>query len=534
MDNSLNIYISGDESEVKIVSSNSNGIVDYLVEKKNDDFSVGDIILGVVRKKSLGINSFFVNLNSTTDGFMHFSDLTDRSLTLNSFCKDLMAGEKVKVTTYETDKREIRATFDYNYTADYINDGDYILTQVVKEPIFNKGPRLSSRITLAGDFVIIVIFSNEIKLSKKIKDQEKRNKMIALLEEIKNELKINNFGIILRTSVESFIDFNKTDSAKKILLDDIISLLKIWSKCIDKIKSAKVGTKIFSANNSVLKVIQDKLKNNIKNIYVDNVNIYNDLRNGLKNLIKESCNIKLYKNAALPLFSYKGINKELKVLLNKKVMFSDGCYLLIETTEAMNVIDVNSGSLLDNFTDQEKLSLSVNLQAAEEIARQMILRDMGGIISIDFIDMKLQKNRMLLYERMKELLHDDKSNTAVLPLSKFNIMQVTRQRIRPIAQLDNKEKCPTCNGQGTLCSSTNTINIIEGEIRLFLKTTKFYKIDIYMNPILVPYFSIGVFSKKFIWSYKFFKSIKLHEDDSLPINIVKIFNKKNLIKEIKV
>ncbi len=534
MSDFLNVYVSDDKDKVKIVSSNNRGIVDYVIEKKDDDFSIGDIILGVVKKKTLVINSFFIKLNSPIDGFMHFSDLTDRSLTLNSFCNDLINGKKVKVTTYNVDERENRASFDYNYTADYINDGDYILTQVIKKPIFNKGPRLSSRITLAGDFVILVIFNNEIKLSKKIKDSVKHNKMISIINEIKTELKLNNFGIILRTSAELFIDFDKPDEAKKILLDDILSLLKIWSKCIEKIKVAKVGTKIFSPNNAVLKIIQDKLKDNIKNIYVDNVNIYNDLKNYLKTLIKDSCNIKLYVNESLPLFSYKGINKQLKTLFNKKVMFSDGCYLLIETTEAMNVIDVNSGSLLDNFTDQEDLSLSVNLLAAEEIARQLILRDMGGLISIDFIDMKLQKNRMLLYEKMKELLHEDKSNTTVLPLSRFNIMQITRQRIRPIIQIDDKEKCPTCDGKGTLVSVINVVQAVEGEIRLFLKTTKFYRIDIYLNPILVPYFSIGLFSKRFVWSFKYFKSIKLHEDDSLPLNIVKIFNKKKLIKEINV
>lgn len=535
MSESLNVYISSGIDKIKVASTKDGKIVDYTVEKKNNEFSIGDIILGVVRKKSLGINSFFINFNCSPDGFMHFSDLTDRSLTLNSFCKDLLAGEKVKVTTYKIDERENRAVFDYNYTVDYINEGDVILAQVIKEPIFNKGPRLSSRITLAGNFVILVIFSNEIKLSKKIKNHEKRNKMISILNEIKSELNLNNFGIILRTSVEILIDFDNEEEAKKTLLNDVISLLKIWSSCIDRIRIAKVGTKIYTANDTILKVIQDKLKDNIKNIYVDNQNTYNDLKNKLKNVIKGSCNIELYNNKTVSLFASKDIDRQLKILLGKKVMFSDGCYLIIETTEAMNVIDVNSGSLLENFLDQEELSLSVNLLAAEEIVKQLTLRDMGGIISIDFIDMKLQKNRILLYERMKELLYDEKHNVTVLPLSKFNVMQITRQRTKPIAKIDNCEKCPTCNGKGTLINPiTSIVYFIEGEIRLSLKTTKFFKIDIYLNSILIPYFSIGLFSKKFIWCLKFFKIIKLHRDDSLPINVFKLFNRKNFIKEVKV
>lgn len=535
MENNLDLVISGDTNNVKIVSLLNGVISDYIVNSEFTEYCVGDILVGKVKKKALGLNSFFVTFNSAIDGFMHFSDLTEMSLTTNSFCSDLLAGKNVKVSTYEIDKREAnRVSFDYGYTSEYIQEGDVVLVQVIKEPIFNKGPRLSGRITLAGDFVILVVFSNEIKLSRKISDNVKRSKMMSILTSLREDLQLNNFGIILRTSAETFINFDNVNEAKKILFDDIISLLKTWSKCIDNIKNAQIGTKILSANNIVLRVIQDKLKEKIRNIWVDDEVLYSKLKNNLKGLIKDSCALKLYKNDVVSLFSYRNIDKQLRVLFNKTVKFADGCYLIIEVTEAMNVIDVNSGGILDKFADQEELSLNVNLLAIKEIVRQIKLRDMGGIISIDFIDLKLQKNKTIVYEIMKEMLHEEKSNTIVLPLSRFNIMQITRQRVRPIVKFNDEEKCPTCHGSGNIMSSINIENIIEGEIRAFLKNTSCYRIDIYLNPLLHSYFSVGMFSKRMIWGIKFFKSITLHSDCQCMLNIVKIYNRRNFLKKIEI
>ena len=531
----IDLYINVDGPKCNIVSISGGNVVDYLVEDFSNEYSVGDILIGRVKKKAVNLSSFFITFNKGVDGFMHFSDLCDRTLTLNGLCSDLMSGKDEKVSTYEIDIREKeRVIFDYNYTVSFINEGDLFLAQVIKEPIFNKGPRLSGRITLSGDFLILVIFDDSIHISKKISGAKKREKMLDILKDIKDELKLNNFGIILRTSAETFINFDDPKSARQLLLDDLIVLLKKWSECINKIKKCTVGDKIFNGNTNLLTVIQGKLKDNIKNIWVDDKDIFNEIKDGLTDVVKDSCNLKLYKNNLVPLFVYKNIDDKLVKLFNKIVKFADGCYLIIEVTEAMNVIDVNSGSLLEKYEDQEELSLNVNLLAAEEIVKQIFLRDMGGLISIDFIDMKLQKNKNLVYEKMKELLYDDKSSNFILPLSKFNVMQVTRQRVRPIQKIDFSDKCLTCLGTGETNSCLSIADILESELIVFLKDTKYYRLSIFLNPLLYAYFSYGIFSKRFKWGLKFWKSIKLYKDSMCSINILKIYNSGNLIKEIAV
>ena len=530
----IDLYINVVGSKCNIVSTSGANVIDYLVEDFSNEYSVGDILVGRVKKKADNLNSFFITFNRGIDGFMHFSDLTDRTLTLNNLCNDLMSGKDEKVSTYKIDGREAeRAIFDYNYTAGFISEGDILLSQVVKEPLFNKGPRLSGRITLSGDFLILVIFDDSIHISKKISGTKKREKMLDILREIKDELKLTNFGIILRTSVESFINFDDPKNAKRLLLDDLVILLRKWSDCINKIKKCTVGDKIFSGNSNLLTIIQGKLKDNIKSIWVDDKEIYNEIDNGLKDVVKDSCSLKLYKNNLIPLFVYKNIDSKLVKLFNKIVKFADGCYLIIEVTEAMNVIDVNSGSLLEKYEDQEELSLNVNLLAAEEIVKQIFLRDMGGLISIDFIDMKLQKNKNLVYEKMKELLSEDKSSNFILPLSKFNVMQVTRQRIRPIQEIDFSDKCLSCAGTGQTNSCLSIVDIVESELMIFLKNTKYYRINIFLNPLLYTYFSYGFFSKRFRWGLKYWKSIKLYKDSMCKINILRIYNKDNLIGEIE-
>ena len=346
----IDLYINVDGPKCNIVSISGGNVVDYLVEDFSNEYSVGDILIGRVKKKAVNLSSFFITFNKGVDGFMHFSDLCDRTLTLNGLCSDLMSGKDEKVSTYEIDIREKeRVIFDYNYTVSFINEGDLFLAQVIKEPIFNKGPRLSGRITLSGDFLILVLFDDSIHISKKISGAKKREKMLDILKDIKDELKLNNFGIILRTSAESFINFDDPKSARQLLLDDLIVLLKKWSECINKIKKCTVGDKIFNGNTNLLTVIQGKLKDNIKNIWVDDKNIFNEIKDGLKDVVKDSCNLKLYKNNLVPLFVYKNIDDKLVKLFNKIVKFADGCYLIIEVTEAMNVIDVNSGSLLEKY-----------------------------------------------------------------------------------------------------------------------------------------------------------------------------------------
>lgn len=529
--NELDLVISVDQRETRIALLEKGSLIDYQVEDNSLEFAVGDIYLGEIKKKSTSLNSFFINLNSTKDGFMHFNDLTDRSLTSSNFCKSVLEGENVKVSTFDIDPREKeRIEFDESFTSDFFDVGDKMLVQVSKEAISTKGPRVVGRLSLAGKYLILVIFNDGICISKKITDQVKRNNMLAILTEIKKELKLDNFGIILRTSTDSMIDFDNIVKAKKILIEDLITLLKIWSTGLKRLRTAEVGTKIIGADSRVFTIVKNILSSNLRAIYVDNEELYDKLKIEFGNECKnKNCKLKLYKESVVSLFSYKGVDRQLKLLSNKTVSIDNGGYLIIEKTEAMNVIDVNSGSISSESGEQEDLAVETNLSAAKEIARQIFLRDIGGIISIDFIDMKSQKNRLLIYEKMKELLAEDRSTSTVLPLSKFNVMQITRQRIRPVMEVLNNEVCPTCNGSGKVEPIIQIVDIIEHKIRSFLSKTKYYKIDIYLHPLLYSFFSIGTFSKRFRWGMKYWKSITLYNDYECELDKIKIYHKTDLI-----
>lgn len=529
--NELDLVISVDKKETRIALLEKGSLVDYQVDDSDLEFAVGDIYLGEIKKKSTSLNSFFINLNSSKDGFMHFNDLTDRSLTASNFCKSVLEGENVKVSTFNIDPREKeRIEFDESFTSDFFDVGDKMLVQVSKEAISTKGPRVVGRLSLAGKYLILVIFNDGICISKKITDQVKRNSMLAILTEIKKELKLDNFGIILRTSTDSMIDFDNIVKAKKILIEDLITLLKIWSNGLKKLRTADIGTKIIGADNRVFTIVKNKLSSNLRTIYVDNEELYDKLKLEFGNECKnKNCKLKLYRESVVSLFSYKGVDRQLKLLSNKTVSIDNGGYLIIEKTEAMNVIDVNSGSIKSESGEQEDLAVETNLSAAKEIVRQIFLRDIGGIISIDFIDMKSQKNRLLIYEKMKELLAEDRSTSTVLPLSKFNVMQITRQRIRPVMEVFNNEICPTCKGSGKVEPVIQIVDIIEHKIRSFLSKTKYYRIDIYLHPLLYAFFSIGTFSRRFKWGMKYWKSITLYEDYECELDNFKIYHNTELL-----
>lgn len=532
MENSeLDLIINVGKQENRVALLDKGRLIDYQIENVDMEFSVGDIYLGEIRKKSSSLNSFFINLDSAKDGFMHFSDLTNRSLTASNFCKSILDGDNVKVSTFDIDPREKeRIEFDETFSSDFFDVGDKMLVQVSKEAISTKGPRVVGRLSLAGKYLILVIFNDSICISKKITDQNKRNSMLSILTDIKKELGLDNFGIILRTSTDTMIDFNDVVKAKKILIEDLITLLKIWSNGLKKLRTAEVGTKIIGADSRVFTIVKNRLSSNLRSIYVDDEDLYNKLKLEFSTECKnKNCKLKLYKEGVVSLFAYKGVDKQLKLLSNKTVSIANGGYLIIEKTEAMNVIDVNSGSTSSETGDQEDLALQTNLAASKEIVRQIFLRDMGGIISIDFIDMKSQKNRMMIYEEMKELLSEDRSTSTVLPLSKFNVMQITRQRVRPVMEVLNKEECPTCHGSGKVEPIVQIVDIIENKIRYFLSKTKYYRVDIYLHPLLYSYFSLGTFSKRFRWGMKYWKSITLYIDYECPLDNFKIYNNETLI-----
>ncbi|MBQ2350146.1 MAG: Rne/Rng family ribonuclease [Cytophagales bacterium] len=519
------LIVSVNDSDSRIAVLDKGELVEYQVESKNGEFVVGDIFLGTVKKVSNCLNAFFVDVKSEKDGFLHFDDLSANVLAFSSLCDSYLKKNFIKVSNTPYSPLIPDKDKGFSSVVEQLKVDQRLLVQVFKEPIFNKGPRLTTRITLAGKYLVLVPFDDEICVSKKIVDDKLRRAMFTMLKKIKNDLNLNHFGFILRTATENIFNTERDNNKlEKILVDDVISLLERWSTGLKRLEKAKVGDRIIQGDNRIFTIVKDKLSEAFDTIYVDSADMYEELKNEFGNEYFKNKALRLYKSQVNTLFYYKKIDKQLKLLLNKNVKIDNGGYLIIEKTEAMNVIDVNSGLGNVEAEDHEEMVFKINMNAVKEIARQITLRDMGGIISVDFIDMVDQKHRMKVYESMKDILQNDRATCFVLPLSRFNVMQITRQRIRPVLAINNSEQCPMCHGQGVIQPLIQTVDDVEDNLRSFLKTTKSYYLTIYMHPLLVSYLSSGWFSKRFRMGLRYWKSITIKQDCSLEIHNIRVVN----------
>ncbi|UOF94599.1 MAG: Rne/Rng family ribonuclease [Bacteroides sp.] len=491
-DETLNqIFIQTNNSISNIALLQNNQLIEYHNDDINSNYSVGDIFIGKVKKVMIGLNAAFVDIGYHKDAFLHYHDLglyvTYLINMFNSFNKK---------NGYSNDvlhRMKFQTSIDKNGSIkDILNVGQNLLVQIVKEPIASKGPRLSTMISIPGRYMILMPFNNKICISKRIINDKERNR----LKSIFMKLLPNNFGIIIRTVSENknYIDLEK----------ELLSLLKKWELCIKKIYNKSYRFKAMKDNNRISIVLREILNPNFESIYVDNNVIYDQVTEYVNTISPKQKNIvKLYKED-ISLFDKFGINKQIKSLFGVYVYMIGGAYLVIEHTEAMHVIDVNSG--YSNNIAQEENALKVNLEATKEIARQIRLRDMGGIIVVDFIDMNKYDNRKIIFDTLKCNMINDKAKHTILPLSKFGIIQITRQRIRPIKNISTNEYCPSCKGSGKIEPSILLIDEIYNKLFFIFSQKKYYNIAIHVHPYIKSYITYGLFSIRLKWTLKF-KSI---------------------------
>ena len=525
----------------RIATLENGDLVDYQIEYRNKDFSIGDIFLGSVKSKPQNLEAAFIFLNSVRDGFLHIDDFGENSLTFVEFCKEYKKNNDIKVSTFKHVKEE-EDTYSHSYgpndtflienkksanikkNFDLLPIGCNTLVQIIKEPLANKGARVSTRISLAGKYLILIPFSNKINISKKITDNDIREKLIKTLTIlIKNELKLSNFGLVLRTSILKLNNITSQDFIDKIK-SDLITLLKKWSICLTNLKTAQVGTRILNGDIRLLEILKDQISDVFDVIHIDDKGIYEKIKQEFKDDLPAKKGIKLYKNSNISLFASKNIDKQIKLLLSKNVSFGDNSgYLIIEKTEAMHVIDVNSGHNNIIANNHEEMVYEANIAAAKEIARQIRLRDMGGIIAIDFIDMKIQKHKDNIYYTMQELLKNDKSDSNILPLSKFNVMMITRERVRDMSLSEiNNETCPQCHGKGSIESSIQIMDNIIRQICDNIKNIKYKNITLFLHPLLHAYFTKNFISLKKKLEWKYWKNIDVKIDYEFSIFDFKI------------
>ncbi len=489
-------------SEIIINSTRGKSRIGLLKEKKlvefhqeNDEvkFNVGDIYFGKVKKTNKSLNASFVNLGSEKDAFLHYLDLGPQFLSLQNFVKN---SRKNKKNTFSSSKR-LKDINKFGTINEVCSKGDEILVQIVKEPISTKGPRVTTELSLAGRYLILVSFSQSINVSKKITNRNERNRLINLIKAIKPK----NFGVIVRTNAES--------KSVSELDKDLKDLVNIWESKIKKVFNANVGAKIIGEENKATLLLRDLLNSTFDNIIVDNKTIYNEIKAYVKKFEPDKEKIVKHYSSPAPIFEVYGIEKQLETLFGETVKIQEGGYVIIQHTEALHAIDVNSGKT-SKIGTQEETAIKVNLNAVETIATQLRLRDIGGIIVIDFIDMKKIANKKTLFSAMKKAMSEDRSKHTILPLSKFCLMQITRQRVRPELKMSKEEAELDHAG-------TQTADIIEQTLEdLFIKQNE-KTIKLIVHPYLFSYFTIGVISRQYKWFIKYRRWVKIQQDPDLSI-----------------
>lgn len=484
------IIIDAQEKEISIALLEDKNLVEYQTEPRSASFSVGNVYIAKVKKLMPGLNACFVDLGYERDAFLHYLDLGSQ---FNSYDKYLIQVQSDRKRLFPFSKAtKLPDIKKDNSIQNILSVGQEVLVQIVKEPISTKGPRLTGELSFAGRYLVLIPFSNQVSVSSKIKSGEERARLKQLIHSIKPQ----NCGVIVRTVAEG----------KRVAeLDAELKILnKRWESAITKVqKTQKRPQLIYEETGRTIALLRDLFNSSFENIYVNDNEVFNEVKNyiGLIAPEKESI-VKMY-SGSVPIFDNFNVTKQIKSSFGKTINYKHGAYLIIEHTEALHVVDVNSGNRTRSESGQEANALDVNLGAADELARQLRLRDMGGIIVIDFIDMHLAEDRQLLYERMCKNMQKDRARHNILPLSKFGLMQITRQRVRPAMDVNVEETCPTCFGKGKIRSSVLFTEQLESKIDRLVNKIGIKKFFLHVHPYVAAYINKGLISIKRKWQFKY-------------------------------
>ncbi len=461
-------------------------------------FQVGDIFIAKIRKPVAGLNAAFVNVGFEKDAFLHYHDLGPNLPTLLKFSKLVSAG-KLKDFSLKNFPFEEEIDKDGTIT-DVLSANQSLLVQIVKEPISTKGPRISSELSLAGRYVVLVPFSNRISISQKIESKEEKERLKRLVQSIKQK----GFGVIVRTVAEGM----KVAEIDK----DLQNLMSKWNAMCKRLVTAHHPAKILGEDNRASSILRDVFNDTFTGIYTDDEDLFYQTKDYLQEIAPSKVSIvKHYQSKELPLFEKYNIERQIKTSFGKTVSMSKGAYLIIEHTEALHVIDVNSGNRSNKAQSQEDTALEVNLIAAAEIARQLRLRDMGGIIVVDFIDMGNPENRKKLFDFLREEMSDDKAKHKILPPSKFGLIQITRQRVRPEVNIKTREEDPN-NENAEIEAPILVINKIKASLERIVKDNK--KVVLNAHPFVAAYLTKGFPSQRSKWFFEYKKWIKVIPRDA--------------------
>jgi ribonuclease G len=492
------LIIRSNSSDIDFALLRDGKLIELNNETSDNKFSVGDIFLAKIGKVLTGLNAAFVNVGYPKDGFLHYHDLGAQVNSLNSFIKKVSTG-KYKDFTLSNFRKEEDINKDGSINQ-VLKTGQNLLVQIVKEPISTKGPRLSSELSIAGRFLVLVPFSNRVSVSQKIADPKEKERLKRLAKSIKPK----GFGVILRTVAEG----------KKVAeLDrDLQNSLKRWQKMCKSIPNTNTPTKILSELNRASSILRDVMNDSFTSIVTNDETLAVEIKEYLQEIYPEKEKIVKLHKSETPIFEKYGIERQIKTSFGKTVSMSRGAYLVIEHTEALHVIDVNSGNRSNKAGSQEDTALEVNLISATEIARQLQLRDMGGIIVVDFIDMHKSENRNKLYQHLKDQMALDRTKHKILPPSKFGLVQITRQRVRPELSIKTTEPNPNKNGE--VEAPIVLLDKLEADLEKYMLKSKKKKIQLHVHPFIASYLTKGMNSIRFKWYLKHKKWITIIPRDA--------------------
>lgn len=489
------LIINSSPTGVEIALLENGKLVEVHHQKTNTTFTVGDILIGKIRKLMPGLNAAFIDIGHRKDAFLHYTDLGPKLRSLVKWTNGVMNGS---INTHKLDnfkyEEEIVKTGKIDQV---INKRWPVIVQILKEPISTKGPRLSCELTLPGRYMVLTPFSDVVSVSKKIDSEEERKRLHALAESIRPK----NFGIIMRTAAEG----------RKVqeLHEEMMQIMGKWEDIYRQLKTVNPPAKLLSELDKPASVLRDMLSDSFSRIVVNDKDLYADIRSYLQTFSPQLLGILQQHNNSKPIFDAYSVTRQIKASFGKTATMNSGAYIVIEKTEAMHVIDVNSGHKMAT-ADVEQTIFNVNLEAAEEIARQIRLRDIGGLIVIDFIDMKNVDHKRQLSKVMEEHMRKDRSQHTILPLSKFGLMQITRERARPEVAVDTAEVCPSCGGTGKVNATILLTDDIERDLEFIMQSRPKSPLYLRVHPYLEAYLKKGLFSSFQVrWFFKYNKWIRI-------------------------
>ncbi|MDR0830954.1 MAG: Rne/Rng family ribonuclease [Prevotellaceae bacterium] len=509
--------------QVSIALLEDKKLVEFSRDNLTENFDVGNIYLGRVKRIMAGLNAAFIDIGCDKEAFIHYHDLGENFPSLNNYVQQILSDRK-----HQPKFQKLPQLAKDGSIKDVLTVGQMILVQITKEPISTKGARISGEISIAGRFMVMLPFAdNRTTASQKIESHEEKTRLRQLVHSIKPQ----NFSVIIRTVAEG----------KRVAeLDNEMKMLNSrWEKTVESIRKSKDVTLLSQESSRTVAILRELFSPDFESIYINDEKTFEEIKNYIALISPDQKDIVKYYKDEIPIYDHFGITRQIKIFFGRIVPFKRGAYLILDQTEAMFVIDVNSGTRTKASQNQEINALEVNLAAAEEIARQLRLRDIGGIVVVDFIDMENRDNLRMLYERMQLLMKDDRARHNILPLSKFCVMEMTRQRVRPAIAINTSETCPTCFGTGKAKPSIFFTNQLEEKIEQIVKVLKIKKFSICIHPFVAAFIEKGFFSQKRKWRRKYTRKLKVVPMQELGFLQYKFLdsNKEeidlNLLKEVE-